>query len=161
MFAGPVGSIVVPWFVKIVGARWVNTAVVQSVVAAVGGVILIIGYLQSDATTFLLLFAAGALLIIGLSSDGIISIQMLAPDRMRATLVAAVVFLNILVGLGVGPAGTAAVMANAPLQYQSLNVALAVMAVMGTICSALFFAIVGLSFSKVRSRLGVDALALK
>ncbi|MGY3484769.1 MFS family permease [Bradyrhizobium sp. USDA 4011] len=158
MFAGPVGSIVVPWFVKTVGARWLNTAIIQSAVAVVGGAILIIGYLQSDATIFLVLFALGALLIIGLSSDGIISIQMLAPDRMRATLVAAIVFLNILVGLGVGPAGAAAVMANAPVQYQTLNVALSVMALLGTLSSALFFMLAGLSFSKDRSKLGVGAL---
>ena len=130
LLAGFGGTLVAPLIARRLEARGVKDAVaVTSIGALVLGVCLAVpAPLQANPYAFLVLKAMASFCLAGGTNNVLVALQTLAPQRMRATLVALLLMCITLLGLGIGP--TAAAIASSQLNPdgKSLGLALAVLA---------------------------------
>ena len=94
---------------------------------------------QTSPLAFFVLLAASLFCTAGATNSVVISLQTLAPDRMRATLAACALLSITLLGLCVGPPVTAWIATTVSPQGQGVGVALGVLsAVVAIPCTVLF-----------------------
>jgi hypothetical protein len=94
----------------------------------VGALCAVAAPLQSRVEAFLALNAAASFCLVGVANNVVVSMQLVAPPRMRATLVAAVLMCITLLGLGLGPAVVAVISARLSPGGQALGPGLAILA---------------------------------
>jgi MFS family permease len=94
----------------------------------VGALCAVAAPLQGRVEAFLALNAAASFCLVGVANNVVVSMQFVAPPRMRATLVAAVLMCITLLGLGLGPAVVAVISARLSPDGQALGSGLAILA---------------------------------
>ncbi len=128
------------------GKRWALTSV-PVVVVLCGTIAFIAAPLQSDIALMLVAYFMGSFAMLGTNATVFVALQRLAPDHLRATLVAAGLLVSSSLGLGLGPIGVAYV-ANSVVGEPRFDLALsAIAALMGVVALA-FFALAGRSIAR-------------
>ena len=94
----------------------------------VGGLCAAAAPLQASVWGFLALNAVASFCLVGVANNVVISMQAVAPARMRATLVAGLLMCITLLGLGLGPAAVALISARLSPAGDALGPGLAIVA---------------------------------
>jgi len=130
LVAGLSGTLAAPQLTRILEWRGRRDAIALSsmICVALGGSFAVAAPLQSSATTFLVFHACGAFFLVGAANNVIVSLQTLAPGRMRATFVALVLMCITLLGLGIGPTAAAAISSSLDPAGGALGPALSMLA---------------------------------
>jgi MFS family permease len=102
-------------------------ALTSMAAVAVGGGLAALAPLQGDPMMFLLLFAGASFCLTGASNNVLVALQVMAPERMRATFVALLLMCITLLGLGIGPSVTALISSRLDPGGGGLAVALALL----------------------------------
>ena len=129
LFATAAGTVILPLIARRLESRGRPDAVALTSMAGVisGSSCALAAVLQSSPAGFLVLLAASLFCTAGATNNVVISLQTLAPDRMRATLAACVLLCITLLGLCLGPPVTAWIATTISPQGQGLGAALGVM----------------------------------
>lgn len=128
--AGFGGTLLAPLITRALVRRGQAQAVglTSMAAAAVGGGLACAAPLQADPRAFLLIFAAASFCLTGAANNVLVAMQVLAPERMRATFVALLLMCITLLGLGAGPSVTALISSLLDPGGGDLNLALALLA---------------------------------
>jgi MFS family permease len=128
--AGFGGTLLAPMVTRALIRRGQTQAVALTSMGAVvlGGGLASAAPLQADPNVFLLLYAGASFCLTGAANNVVVALQVLAPERMRATFVALLLMCITLLGLGVGPSVTALISSRLDATGGSLNAALAILA---------------------------------
>lgn len=130
LFAGFGGTIVAPIVTRALERAGDKAAVATTSIGALalGTALAVVAPLQNDPYLFLVVKAAASFCLVGASNNVLVALQALAPDRMRATLVALLLMSVTLLGLGIGPTATALASTHLNPDGGSLSLALAAIA---------------------------------
>jgi MFS family permease len=126
LFATAAGTVILPLIARRLERRGRPDAVALTSMAGViaGSSFALAAVLQSSPIAFLILLAMSLFCTAGATNNVVISLQTLAPDRMRATLAACVLLCITLLGLCIGPPLTAWIAMRISPQGQGLGAAL-------------------------------------
>jgi MFS family permease len=141
LFATASGTVILPLIARRLESGGRRDAVALTSMAGVicGSSCALAAVSQSSPVAFLVLLAASLFCTAGATNSVVISLQTLAPDRMRATLAACVLLCITLLGLCVGPPLTAWIATTLSPQGQGLGAALGVLTAVVVIpCTVLF-----------------------
>jgi MFS family permease len=129
LFATAAGTVILPLIARRLESRGRPDAVALTSMAGVisGSLCALAAVLQSTPIAFLVLLAGSLFCTAGATNNVVISLQTLAPDRMRATLAACVLLCITLFGLCLGPPVTAWIATAISPQGQGLGMALGVL----------------------------------
>jgi MFS family permease len=94
----------------------------------IGGICAVIAPLQAHVEAFLALNGVASFCLVGVANNIVVSMQMVAPARMRATLVAGLLMCITLLGLGLGPTLVAVIGSRLSPDGQGLGPGLAILA---------------------------------
>ncbi len=110
VIASIAGTILLPMITRRVATgRRDAVPLVSAVGVLVGGCFMVAAPLQAQSWSYFLCTAIGSFCLMGAANNVPIWLQILAPPRMRATLVALCLMSITLIGVGMGPATTAAI----------------------------------------------------
>jgi MFS family permease len=143
LFATAAGTMILPLIARRLESRGRRDAVALTSMAGVigGSLCALAAVLQSSPIAFLVLLATSLFCTAGATNSVVVSLQTLAPDRMRATLAACVLLCITLLGLCVGPPVTAWLATTISPQGQGLGAALGVLTAAVVIPCTLLFSI--------------------
>ena len=129
LLATAAGTVILPLIARRLESTGRRDAVpLTSMAGVVGGSLCALAaVLQSSPPAFFVLLAMSLFCTAGATNSVIISLQTLAPDRMRATLAACVLLCITLLGLCIGPPVTAWIATTLSPQGQGLGVALGIL----------------------------------
>ena len=132
LLSGFSGTIFAPQAVRWLEKRGRMDAVAFASMAglAIGTVLAAIAPLLDRAAMFLAVKAVASFCLVGGANNVLVAMQLLAPDRMRATLVALLLMSITFLGLGGGPTAAAVISSSIDASGQALGPALALLAVM-------------------------------
>jgi sugar phosphate permease len=135
------GTILLPMITRRVAATGRRDAVplVSAVGVLLGGCFMSAAPLQGEPWRYFLCTMSGAFCLMGAANNVPISLQVLAPPRMRATLVALCLMSITLIGLGMGPATTAAISQHLSVDGSHIGSALSIIAGLSAGVGFLFF----------------------
>lgn len=114
--AGFGGTLAAPAISRLLERRGREDGTVLVCIAglAIGAGLAVAGPLQTSPYAFLGLAALASFCLTGVSNNVLVAMQLVAPARMRATLVALLLMSITLLGLGIGPAGVAMISTRFP-----------------------------------------------
>jgi MFS family permease len=153
LFATASGTVILPLIARRLESGGRRDAVALTSMAGVicGSSCALAAVLQSSPVAFLLLLATSLFCTAGATNSVVISLQTLAPDRMRATLAACVLLCITLLGLCVGPPITAWIATTISPQGQGLGAALGVLTAVVVVPCTVLFSISRASLRAVRT----------
>lgn len=141
LLATAAGTVILPLIARRLESAGRRDAVALTSMAGVigGSLCALAAVLQSSPVAFFVLLATSLFCTAGATNSVVISLQTLAPDRMRATLAAGVLLCITLLGLCVGPPVTAWIATAISPQGQGLGAALGILTAGVVIpCTVLF-----------------------
>lgn len=138
------GTFLVPLPVMRLYDRGTTSALTRlpMLIVAVGSVSFALGPLSSSVSMLLAAYFLGAFALMGTNATVFVSMQRLAPDSVRATLVAGTLLVSSSLGLGLGPISVA-YLANAIGPVPRFDIAMSALAVVTGIGSLVFFWLAG------------------
>jgi predicted MFS family arabinose efflux permease len=128
--AGVCGPMFVPMITRAVerAGRRDGIVLVSAVCSTLGAALQAAAVLRSSPLGFLVLYGPGSCLTLGASANIMVALQIIAPSRMRGTLVAALIMCMTLLGVGIGAPATALISAQLSPAGAGLGTALAILA---------------------------------
>jgi predicted MFS family arabinose efflux permease len=128
--AGATGPMFVPMLTRALESigRRDSIVLVSAGCGTLGAALQAAAALQSSPFGFLVLFALGSCLALGATTNVMVAMQVIAPSRMRGTLVAALIMCMTLLGVGIGAPGTALISGQLSATGAALGAALAILA---------------------------------
>ena len=141
LLATAAGTVILPLIARRLEGRGRGDAVALTSMAGVvgGSLCALAAVLQSSPPAFFALLAMSLFCTAGATNSVVISLQTLAPDRMRATLAACELLCITLLGLCVGPPMTAWIATTISPKGQGLGAALGILTAAVVIpCTVLF-----------------------
>jgi MFS family permease len=153
---GVLGTLAVPFVVRLLERNGRRDAIVLTSLGGlvVGAISVVIALLQSSVGLYIAFSAVGLLCLVSATNNILISLQFLAPDRMRATLVALYLMCITLFGLGIGPAFVGYVSTLVHSHADGLPIGLGVLTVLVFAVSTVLLSYCRGSFLKTLSRPG-------
>jgi len=141
VLSGCLGTILVPQLSRYLQRKGIPSAFgitsLGSVIA--GALFAMTALLQSDGGTLILLLGAGLFLIVGATSNIVVSTQEIIPQDRRALAVAVLLLSITALGLGLGPYGAAFISSLLPEAVSQMRYAMLItFAIAGTLSSACF-----------------------
>lgn len=130
LFAGFGGTLAAPALVRFLEGRGVLGAIALASLMGLtaGACLAAVAPLVPNPYVYLVVHAVASFCLIGAANNVLVSLQILAPARMRATMVALLLMCFTLFGLGVGPAAAALLSSLLASDGGSLGQALAMLA---------------------------------
>jgi predicted MFS family arabinose efflux permease len=141
LLATSAGTMIFPLITRWLASRGRSDAIASTSTAGVivGSLFAIAAILRTSPASFLILMAAALFCTAGATNNVIVALQIFAPDRMRATLVACLLLCITLLGLCLGPPLTALLATSISPQGHGLGAALGILTVAIAVpCTALF-----------------------
>jgi MFS family permease len=143
VIATSAGTLLIPAIARRLESRGRPDAVALTSMGGViaGSILTIVAVAQSSPIVFLILLAASLFFTAGATNNVVVAVQTLAPNRMRATLVAGVLICITLLGLCIGPPATAWMATAISPQGHGLGLALRALTIATAIPCTMLFAL--------------------
>jgi MFS family permease len=120
------------------GGRKSALAMVPFTAVAIATMVLAAAPVQRDATLLLTAYVIGHFCLLGANATVMVAMQRLAPDDMRATLIAATLLVSSSLGLGIGPV-LVAWLADTGSGVDQFDTALSTVAILGGVLCLVTF----------------------